>query len=237
MRIQLIGHSTVLFEVAGLRVLTDPFFSLRGNPAYRRVTPPALAREEVLDVDVVLVSHNHWDHTDRRFFRKLSGAVPVLAPRRARWVTALKGARNVVGMSPWESWQIATLKITAVPALHTAATVGFVLEAQSESAYFAGDTYHRPFMAEIGERFHLNLALLPVTTYRIPMTMGERGALEAVRDLRAPEIIPIHLGLQPRSPLLRTAQSPERFAQAVAAEGLSCRVTILGPGERWSSEA
>jgi len=233
MRIRVVGHSTVLFEVAGLRILTDPFFGLWGNPAYKRIEAPALRREELADVDAVLVSHNHWDHTDRKFFRLLPDTVPVLAPRRAAWVTALKGARGVWGIRPWETWRMGNLRVTAVPALHPATTIGYVLESDTGTAYFAGDTYLRPFMAEIGARFRLDVALLPVTTYRIPMTMGERSAVEAVRALGVSEVIPIHLGLQPRSPLLRTRHSPEGFARRVAEAGLPCRVVVLPPGGVW----
>ena len=233
MRIRLIGHSTVMFEMGGARLLTDPYFGTWGNPAYTRVTPPAVCREDVGPVDAVLLSHNHWDHTDRRYFRSLPPSVPVIAPRRSRWVTRLKGARTVVGVRPWESRTVGGVRVTAVPALHMATTVGFVLEAADGTAYFAGDTYHRPFMSEVGERFRLDVALLPVATYRIPMTMGERGAVKAVRDLGAPCVIPIHLGLQPRSPLLRTAETPERFAALLAREGMGARVAILEAGEWW----
>ncbi len=237
MRIRLIGHSTVLIELAGLRVLTDPYFGTWGNPAYRRVTPPALAREDVGHLDAVLLSHNHWDHTDRRFFRGLAPTVPVAAPRRSRWVTRLKGARRVVGLRPWDTWALGELLVTAVPALHMATTVGFVLEAPEGTAYFAGDTYYRPFLKSVGERFHFDVALLPVTTYRIPMTMGETGAVKAVQALRAPTVIPIHLGLRPRSPLLRTRQTPEGFARRVTDAGLPTRVVILEPGAWWVPQA
>ncbi len=236
MRIRLIGHSTVLFEMGGARLLTDPYFGTWGNPAYARVALPGVRREDVGPVDAVLLSHNHWDHTDRAYFRGLPDSVPVIAPRRSRWVTRLKGARTVVGVRAWESRTVEGVRVTAVPALHMATTVGFVLEAEDGTAYFAGDTYHRPFMSEVGERFRLDVALLPVTTYRIPMTMGERGAVKAVRELRAPCVIPIHLGLQPRSPLLRTRETPQGFAVRLAREGIEARVAILEPGGWWALE-
>lgn len=237
MRIRLIGHSTVLFEAGRCRILTDPYFGSWGNPAYARTTPPALAHDEVGDVDAVLLSHNHWDHTDRRFFRSLPPAVPVVAPHRSRWVTRLKGARRVVGLRPWETWSAEDIRVTAVPALHMATTVGFILECPTATAYFAGDTYYRPFMRDIGTRFRLDVVLLPVTTYRIPMTMGERGAVKAVRALRVPIVIPIHLGLQPRSPILRTRQSVEGFTRRIEDAGLDARVVVLEPGDTWVKAA
>ncbi|MBZ5509042.1 MAG: MBL fold metallo-hydrolase [Acidobacteriia bacterium] len=87
MKITMIGHSTTLIETGGMRILTDPYFGLRGNPAYARLKPPAQPREELKDIDLVLLSHLHWDHTDRQFLRSLSDSVPVLAPQgRTSWL-------------------------------------------------------------------------------------------------------------------------------------------------------
>jgi len=237
MRLTLIGHSTILLEAAGRKILTDPFFGTWGNPAYARVRPPAWARERCLDVDLVLISHNHWDHNDRPFMRALSADVPVVAPSRVGWWTKLRGAKRLVGLRKWEGREFGPIRVTAVPALHMATTIGYVIEDGEVAAYFAGDTYHRPFMKEIGRRFRLDVALMPVTAYRIPLTMGEKGAVKAVRDLRPATVIPIHQGLQPRSPLLRTSQSAESFARRVRDAGLRVQVVTLNDGETWTSDA
>ncbi len=229
----MVGHSAVLVEAGGLGLLTDPYLGRWGNPGYARVAPPAQTREELKSVDLVLVSHNHWDHTDRRFFRMLAAETPVLAPRATAWVTRLKGGRNVIGLAKWEARQFGEVRITAVPAAHIAITRGFVIEAEGRAVYFAGDTYRREFMREIGSRFKLDVALMPVTTYRIPMTMGESGAVKAVRALSPQTVIPIHLGLVPRSPLLRTRQTPEGFVKRLRAAGLKTEVKVLREGESW----
>jgi L-ascorbate metabolism protein UlaG (beta-lactamase superfamily) len=88
-------------------------------------------------------------------------------------------------------------------------------------------------MKEIGTRFTLDLALLPVTTFRIPMTMGEKSAVRAVQALSPRTVIPIHLGIIPRSPLLRTNESPEGFRKRIQAAGLRTEVRILREGESW----
>ncbi|HSD66458.1 MAG TPA: MBL fold metallo-hydrolase [Vicinamibacteria bacterium] len=236
MRITMVGHSTVLIEVAGTRILTDPYFGSWGNPAYARREPPAATREALREVDLVLLSHNHWDHRDDRFFRSLPARTPVLAPGRSAWLTRIHGGRRVIGMTAWQQRPVGALTITAVPAVHMAATIGFVIQGGDRTAYFAGDTYHSRFMARIGEHFRPHVALIPVTTYRIPMTMGEKGALRAVRDLRPAVVIPIHLGLEPRLPWLRTGESPEGFARRVREAGLPTRVAALRPGETWRAE-
>src|SRR5271166_160410 len=102
MNLTLIGHSTVLVEAAGKRLLTDPYFGLHGNPGYSRLAPPARTRQELERVDVVLVSHNHFDHVDRAFLRRLRPTVPVLAPSATALITRLKGGRNVIGMKAWQ---------------------------------------------------------------------------------------------------------------------------------------
>lgn len=233
MKVTMIGHSTVLIEADGKKILTDPYFGLWGNPAYSRVAPPSRKYQDIKDVDLVLVSHNHFDHTDRGFFRALANAVPVVTPRATSWVTWLKGARNVVGLGKWEERQFGPIRVTAVPARHVTVPRGFVLGAEGKSIYFAGDTYYGDFLKEIGRKFTLDLALMPVTTFRIPMTMGETSALWAVRDLSPKVVIPIHLGIQPRSPLMRTSQTPDDFRKRCQEAGLNAEVRVLREGETW----
>jgi len=230
MQLTMIGHSTVLIETGGQKILTDPFLRTYGNPAYKRLRPPSRTRQELRDVVGVLISHSHWDHVDGQFLRML-GDTPVLVPQRMRWMFRLKGGGNLCGLKCWETYTLGEIKITAVPALHLIPTVGFVLEAENKQIYFAGDTFLRPFMRDIGEKFQLSAALMPVTTFRLPMTMGEKQAVKAVEFLKPALVIPIHLGVEPRSPLLRTNQTAEQFAQRLADSGNSTPVVILKEGE------
>lgn len=234
MQVTMIGHSTVLIETGGQKILTDPYFGLWGHIAYARLAPPAKTREELRDVDLVLISHNHWDHTDRAFLHALDEDVPVLAPGWAKWMTKLLGAKTLVGMKAWETKRFGALAVTAVPAWHIAVTIGYVVESEGKRVYFAGDTYYGPFMREIGQRFQLDLALMPVTTFRTPMTMGEKSAVRAVRDLRPAAVVPIHLGVTPRSPLLRTSHTAGGFARRVSQAGLGTQVVLLKEGESWA---
>jgi len=233
MKLTMIGHSTVLIEAAGERILTDPYFGTWGNPAYARKAAAAKSREQLKAVDLVLVSHNHFDHTDRAFFRMLTEGIPVFAPRESAWATRLKGAKGVVGLKKWEMRQFGPLRITAVPAAHITFARGYVIEEEGRTVYFAGDTYYGRFMKEIGAKFTIDVALMPVTTFRIPMTMSETSAVEAVRALKPKVVIPIHLGMGPRSPLLRTKQTPGGFKQRVEAAGLDVEVDVLREGEGW----
>ena len=214
MCVSLVGHSTALIECDGVRILTDPYFGHRGNLAYRRVNLPSANREQLSDVNAVLISLAHFDHLDRRYLVSVRPEIPVYGPRRtARWI-ALKGGHSVTGLLPWQSVQLGDVVVTAVPAHHSASAVGFVVTVAGKSLYFAGDTYHGRFMSEIGRRYRPDVCLMPVTTFRIPMTMGNRGAVRAAQDLRARVVIPIHLDIQPRSPLLRRSESVASFSRA-----------------------
>jgi L-ascorbate metabolism protein UlaG (beta-lactamase superfamily) len=236
MKVTMIGHSTLLIEAAGKRILTDPYFGSWGNLAYKRVAPPFKTRQQMEAVDLVLVSHNHWDHTDSRYFGALAADVPVVAPRAAAWITRAKGAKNVVGLGRWERRQYGPIAVTAVPALHMGLPCGMVIEAEGKYIYFAGDTYFGGFMKEIGAKFSLELALIPVTTFRIPMTMGEKSAARAVEALAPRTVIPIHLGILPRSPLMRTGETPEGFSKRLRDAGLNTEVVILREGESWTGQ-
>jgi L-ascorbate metabolism protein UlaG (beta-lactamase superfamily) len=235
-RITMIGHSTVLLEMGGMRILTDPFFGTRGNPAYRRVAPPAATREEMADVDLVLLSHDHWDHFDRRYFRMLPTSVPVVVPASARGWMRLRGVSSPVGIRPWDSLRHHGVTVWGVPARHFAVASGFVLEHGRQRIYFAGDTFHGRFHERIARELAPAIALLPATTYRLPMTMGEDQAVRAVGDLQPQVVIPIHLGLDPRSHLLRGSQTVERFAEKLHRAAPEVQVVRLREGDSWESE-
>jgi N-acyl-phosphatidylethanolamine-hydrolysing phospholipase D len=233
MKITMIGHCTVLLEMGGKRIITDPWFGMWGNLAYERLSPPAKTREQVADVNLALVSHHHWDHVDRRYLQLLGAGQPVVVPTLVKYAAKILGAKTTVGISAGKSQCFGKVVVTAVPALHTTVAIGFVIQSENEQVYFSGDTYYHPFMKKIGLEFDLDVALLPVTTYCLPMTMGEKSAVRAVEALSPNVVIPVHLGLRPRLSLLRTDHTPEGFQRRVRKAGLPSRVVILRAGQSW----
>ena len=233
MRITMIGHSTILIETGGRKILTDPYFAKCGNPAFARVGIPAKSRQELREVDGVLISHDHWDHVDGKYLRLL-GDTPVIVPQPTRWLFKLFGGQNIRGIKVGEKYSIGEVAITAVPSVHTTFARGYVLQSEDKVVYFAGDTFYQSFMKDLGQKFQLDVALMPVTTYRIPMTMGEKKAMQAVQALKPAIVIPIHMGIKMRSPLLRTNQTPEHFAQRLDENGITAKVVILGEGESYT---
>ena len=183
-----VGHSTVLVQAGGLNILTDPMWSRRASPLRwlgpARRTAPGLALEELPPLDIVLVSHNHYDHLD-------DATVRALARRheRAAWVAPLglapwlarRGVREVTELDWWGSARVAGATVTATPAQHFSARglgdrmhtlwCGFVVEHAPERAppvrlFFAGDTGLHPEFADIGRRHGpFDLALVPVGAY------------------------------------------------------------------------
>lgn len=237
-----LGHATVRIEVAGLRVLTDPFLRDRLGPLRRHGPLPDPAA--IGPLDVVAISHGHPDHLDRKSLRLLEGDPLVIVPRglgptvrriRPRVVEAVVGEPLVVA----PGWTI-----TAVPARHwrwpgapKAAAVGYLIEGPDGAGiYFAGDTAPYRGMAAFAER--VDIALLPVGTWGPhlgPGHLSPRTAAAVARLLDARAALPIHWGtLYPRH-LDRVLGGPlttpaERFAAHAAAIAPGLDVRVLQPG-------
>jgi N-acyl-phosphatidylethanolamine-hydrolysing phospholipase D len=216
-----IGHSTVLLQFQGLNVITDPVFSQRAFPVQwlgpRRVMDAALPIEALPPLDVVLLSHSHYDHLDKPAVRRIANAHP-----HATWIVPLGlasyirgwGARDIVELDWWEQEVVASLRVTATPARHFSARrlgdrnkllwCGFGLEAQGTRAYFAGDTAYHPEFGAIGATCGpFDLVMIPIGAYdpRWFMHVVHVDPEEAVRiyqDLVAPHVewrLPLMLGI------------------------------------------
>ena len=240
-----LGHSTVLVELAGLRILTDPVLFDRVL-ALRRVVA-GLDPSLYANVDVALVSHLHLDHFDLPSLRLLGPGVHLVVPAGAGPLVRRSGFDAVTELAPGERTRIGAVEITATPAAHggfrppfgpRAAAVGYRLEAGPASIYFAGDTDVFPGMAEIGR--DLDVALLPVWGWGPSLGWGHldpRRAAEALTLLRPRYAVPIHwgtlwpLGLGRVRPH-RLSQPPLEFAELAARSHPDVTVLITPPGDR-----
>ncbi|MFL5562369.1 MAG: MBL fold metallo-hydrolase [Gemmatimonadaceae bacterium] len=203
-----IGHSTVLLQIGSMNILTDPIWSERASPVAwagpRRLVPPAIPLASLPPLDVVLISHDHYDHLDERTVRALATAHP-----GARWVAPLGvgalltsfGVAQVVELDWWQSTNAADATVTAVPAQHFSGRsltgrdrtlwAGFAIAASGWRVLFAGDTGYHPEFAEIGRRLGpFDLALVPVGAYAPrwfmrPVHMDADEAVAAAVDLGA----------------------------------------------------
>jgi L-ascorbate metabolism protein UlaG (beta-lactamase superfamily) len=244
-RIVFIGHSTVLVELDGVVLLTDPV--LRGHVAHlRRLVGAADLRLASL-ADVVLISHLHYDHLDLPSLRRLGEDVRIVIPRGAGGWLRARGFRSVTEVDVGETVDVGAVAITAVQAHHDghrrplgphAPSVGYRLRGR-RTVYFAGDTALFEEMADLA--VDLDVALLPVAGWASRLGPGHMNAHEAAQAaalLDARIAIPIHWGtLAPITPAgerrreLRR-QPPLEFAGHVGRLAPNTMVRILAPGEQ-----
>jgi L-ascorbate metabolism protein UlaG (beta-lactamase superfamily) len=242
--VRYLGHATVVLDLPGLRIVTDPFLRDRLGPLRRHgpvPDPPAIG-----PVGVVLVSHAHPDHYDPRSLRLLAGDPLVIAPRGLGGRIRRLGlrAREVVVdelVSLGGGWTV-----TAVPARHwrwvgapTAATIGYLVEGPGRRGiWFAGDTSRFRGVQALAGR--VDVALLPVGSWgphRTPGHLTPRSAALLAHEVRARVAVPIHWGTLYPAGLHRVAGSrltePARRFAAWAerlAPGLDVRVVEPGGG-------
>jgi N-acyl-phosphatidylethanolamine-hydrolysing phospholipase D len=192
-----IGHATVLVQMGGVNVITDPIFSERASPVDftgpRRLQPPALALAELPRIDVVLVSHNHYDHCDiaslRTLARQEGGSPLFVVPLGVRVLLAENGIERVAELDWWESVRVdgasGPVEIVLTPVQHWSGRRlddrmrtlwgGYAVFAPDLHLYFAGDTGYSRDFADTRARFAsrqspergggFDLALLPIGAY------------------------------------------------------------------------
>jgi L-ascorbate metabolism protein UlaG (beta-lactamase superfamily) len=241
-RIGFLGHATVLIELEGVRLLTDPL--LRGRVAHLRRQAPVPREELFADLDAVLISHLHHDHLDLASLRRLGRDTPLIVPRGAGpWLEEHRFV-TVTELSVGEVAQVGTLAVRAVHADHDTRrpggphvdAVGYLVKGAHE-VYFAGDTAFYPGMADLAGS--LEVALVPVAGWGPKLGPGHMGPLEAaeaVASMRPRLAIPVHwgtllpIGLGHRHGK-RLTEPPRLFAEQVARLAPSVEVRIVNPGQ------
>jgi L-ascorbate metabolism protein UlaG (beta-lactamase superfamily) len=243
MRLTYVGHSTVLIELDGTRVLTDPLLRGRFLHVERRAPPVDLTC--VTDVDLVLLSHIHHDHLDPRSLRKLTKSATVVVPRGAGRLVAGIGMARIEEVVEGDRLALGTLEIQVTHADHRPgrllprgpAAIGFIITGTTH-VYFAGDTDLFPGMQDLGGP-GLDVALLPVWGWGTQIGSGHldpQRAADALSLLQPRIAIPIHwgtfypLGLRRFRPHLLT-EPPFAFARETARRAPDVRVCILAPGQ------
>ncbi|MCS6945282.1 MAG: MBL fold metallo-hydrolase [Sutterellaceae bacterium] len=218
-----IGHATALVRIGAVNVLTDPHFSARASPVQwagpKRHQPPGVALADLPRIDIVLISHNHYDHLDEASVRALAaqpGGPPLFVVPLGieRWLSEV-GITNARALDWWEHTEAAGVTIHLTPAQHwsrrtlrdanTTLWGGFVIEGMAGGAlrrvYFAGDTgYSEPLFRAIGARFApIDLALLPIGGYEPRWFMRAQHvdpeeAVRIHRDVGARRSLGVHWG-------------------------------------------
>ena len=198
LRLTYVGHATLLIEIDGVRILTDPVLRSRVGALRRRGPPPDPA--DLVGIDAVLISHAHPDHFDRPSLTAIGGDPLLVVPRGLGRATGGVG-RQAAELSVNERVVIRGVRITAVPARHgrwplerESRPIGYLIEG-SKRVYFAGDTALYPGMARLAGR--VDVALLPVGRWGPPTgpaRLTPATAVDAARLIGAKVAVPVHWG-------------------------------------------
>ncbi len=250
-----IGHSTVLLQLGGVNVLIDPFFSKRASPlsfaGLTRKVPPALRLDRLPHIDVVLISHDHYDHLDlpavKALYGQPGGPPRFIVPLGLKAELADEDITTVVELDWRDVTDYRGLRVYLVPAQHQSGRGlwdanrtlwgGFVVEYRQFRFYFAGDTGYSRNFADIAGRFgQIDLAALPIGGYEPrwmmeAMHMNPTDAVQAHRDLHTRYSVGIHWGAfeMAGEPL---EEPPRALANALAASGISPQqFFVMKPGE------
>jgi N-acyl-phosphatidylethanolamine-hydrolysing phospholipase D len=247
-----IGHATLLVQLAGVNVLTDPIWSDRASPVSfagpRRLVPPGMRFEDLPRIHAVVISHDHYDHLDVATVERLAREhqprffVPL---GMKEWLRD-HGARDVVELDWWQSATFRGLTFTCTPAQHSSGRglrdqnlrlwSSWVVVGGGKKVWFAGDTGYTPSLKEIGKRLGpFDLAAIPIGGYsayerKHPNHVNPEEAVQLFEEENARLMVPIHFGTFDlnREPF---AEPPTRLLKAALARGLEERIAILSTGQ------
>jgi L-ascorbate metabolism protein UlaG (beta-lactamase superfamily) len=244
-----IGHASFFVQIGGRSVLIDPNFA-RWLFVLKRLRRPGLRVRDLPPIDLVLVSHAHFDHLHRPSLRAIvhqtlreRGTAPaIIVPSHVSDLVSDLGFSEIIELDWWNNSRQGNLAITHVPSRHWGARIlkdshrgygGFVLKAGKHSVYHAGDTAYFAGFREIGRRLSPELALLPIGAYNPPafrnVHTNPADATRAFLDLNARWMVPMHYGTfrlshEPMDEPLRLLEKEARAA------GISDRVVVMEEG-------
>lgn len=256
-----IGHSTVLLRLPGLTLLTDPQFSERASPLSfagpKRAYPPGVALDALPRVDVVLISHNHYDHLDLASVQALAaqaGGSPLfVVPLGLKAWFAQQGIDRVVELGWWQSHTVQGVELVLTPAHHWSSRTpwdrrqtlwgGFAVFSDGLRLIYTGDTGYSPDFADIRRHFAargpFDLALIPVGCYAPRDFMRDQhvdpaDAVRVFQDLGARRAVGVHWGTFQDLCDEPLDQAPQDLARAREAAGLDeADFRVVRRGETW----
>ncbi len=242
-----VGHASFVARLGGQLIATDPLFSERIQGVVKRLAPPGVVPEALPPIDVVLVSHNHYDHLDVPSLKRIGPEALYVVPLGNARTLKGAGLPRVVELDWWQSHVVGDLEVTLVPARHWSMRApwdrndglwgGFVLRGPEGVAYHAGDTAFFEDFREIRARCGpIDWAMLPVGAYEPrwfmePQHMNPDDALRAFELLDARALVAMHWGtfVLTDEP---AAEPPARTRQGFADRGWDpSRLWVMDVGE------
>jgi len=237
-----IGHASFLVQTPEHSILIDPNWA-KWLKIIKRIKHPGLEIHDLPAIDLVLVTHAHFDHLDKRTLRAVARDQPIAVPENVGNLVHGLGFKRVQEMRSWDTFEHGSLKITMTPAKHWGARIlhdshrgfgGFIIEYAGRSVFHCGDTAYFDGFREIGERVPVEIALLPIGAYDAPtkrdVHMNPEQAIQAFLELGAKTMIPMHFGTFRLSyePL---DEPPVRLMEKALQMDLLDRVRLLNEGE------
>ncbi|MBC8180010.1 MBL fold metallo-hydrolase [candidate division KSB1 bacterium] len=241
-----VGHATLLIQMDGVNILTDPMFSERCSPfrftGPKRYRPLPFPVDSLPPIDLILISHDHYDHLDRQTVRALGNAPRWLVPLGLKKWFHKQGLTNVQEKDWWDEVVYKDLTIVCTPARHFSGRAPFnrnrtlwcswTVLGMNHRIHFTGDTGYCPVFKEIGTKYGpFDLAAIPIGTYapRWFMQSSHVTPVEAVqinKDLQAKRLIATHFGtfILADNPV---GEPPILLKQAITEAGLKDREFIL----------
>jgi len=237
-----IGHASFLVQTHEVNVLIDPIWSM-WLKVIKRLKQPGFHIHHLPSIDFVLVTHAHFDHLDRRTLRRVAADQPIVVPVGVGNLVHRLGFNIVHELDEWQTIKLGPLKISLTPCHHWGARFladrhrgfgGFVIGTDERSVFHCGDSAYFPGFKEIGERYKIEVALLPIGAYDPPLArevhMNPEEAVRAFTELDAKTLVPMHygsfrLGYEPLEEPL------ERLLESARTQGIENKVLVMTEGK------
>lgn len=236
-----IGHASFLLQTPEANLLVDPNWA-KWLKVIKRIRHPGLEIRDLPAIDLVLVTHAHFDHLDRRSLRRVAEDQPIVVPFEVGSLVHGLGFKSVHELNYWGTFEHGPARITLTPCNHWGARMlhdshrgfgGYIIEVGGRTIFHCGDTAFFDGFKEIGKRYKIDLALLPIGAYDPPsrrdVHMNPEEALQAFEDLGAARMVPMHYGSfrlsyePPEEPL-------QRLLQAAQERGVHDRIVVMTEG-------
>jgi len=237
-----IGHASFLIQTHELNVLIDPNWA-KWLKVIKRLKKPGLEIHHLPEIDIVMVTHAHFDHLDRRTLRKVAADQPIVVPTGVGNLVHDLGFQIVHELDCWQSVKVGPMRVSLTPCYHWGARFladlhrgfgGFVIEVEGRTIFHCGDSAFFPGFREIGEHYKIDIALLPIGAYDAPtgreVHMNPEEAVRAFIELKAKTLVPMHygtfrLGYEPLEEPL------ERLIKSAREQGIKDKVLVMTEGQ------
>ena len=237
-----IGHASFLIQTHDRNILVDPNWA-KWLKVIKRLKQPGIELHHLPDIDLVLVTHAHFDHLDRRTLRRVAADQPIVVPIGVGNLVHDLGFQIVHELDYWQTIKLGPVEVSLTPCYHWGARFladshrgfgGFAVQVDNRTLFHCGDSAFFPGFREIGEHYDIDIALLPIGAYDPPtgreVHMNPEEAVRAFTELKARTLVPMHygsfrLGYEPLNEPL------ERLLVAARASGIEEKVRVMTEGK------